>query len=161
MNCEIKNFDTNNYLLREYENTQNSLLTILGCTIEFIDNLHNWRIILIGPKNTPYADGIFILTVSFDIDYPYSKPEVRFVNKIYHLHVSPINGHISLPILSVWDQNISIVNVISNIFDSFYNQNPSFSNDSIMAKEYETDRSEFNRKAQEWTKKYASKNIRN
>ena len=161
MNCEGKDLDTNNYLLREYEKTQDSLLTALGCTIEFIDNLYHWRIILIGPKDTPYVGGIFILTAYFDIDYPYSKPEIRFVNKIYHLNISPINGHISLPILNFWNSYTPIADVISNIFDLFYNQEPNNSYDLIMAKEYETDRNEFNRKAREWTEKYASKNIRN
>ena len=51
-----------------------------------------------------------------------------------------------------------MLDIISNIFNLFYNQVPSNSFDLIRAEEYKTDINEFNRKAKEWTKKYASKN---
>ena len=52
-----------------------------------------------------------------------------------------------------------MINVISDIYALSYNQDPNNSYDLIMAKEYLTDRNEFNRKDKEWTNKYASKNI--
>ena len=158
MNLQISKLNSTDYLLKEFKNIRDNLLTALGCTIETNPSIFHWKITLIGPKDTPYADGIFILKVDFVITYPYPKPEIRFVNKIYHLNISSINGSISLPILDDWTPYTNMLDIISNIFNLFYNQVPSNSFDLIRAEEYKTDINEFNRKAKEWTKKYASKN---
>ena len=82
-------------------------------------------------------------------------PEVKFKNKIYHLNVSPSSGHICISTLNEWKPKTPMVDVISAIFALFYDQNPKSPYSGEMAREYETNRSEFNKKAQEWTKKYA------
>ena len=46
--------------------------------------------------------------------------------------------------------------VISDIFALFYIQNPKSPYNSNMANEYVNNKSEFDRKAREWTKQYAS-----
>ena len=51
-----------------------------------------------------------------------------------------------------------MVDVISAIFALFYSQNPGSPYSGEMAREYESNRREFDRKAREWTKKYASMN---
>ena len=48
-----------------------------------------------------------------------------------------------------------MVDVISSIFPLFYDQNPNSPYDSDRAQEYQENKAEFNRKAREWTKKYA------
>ena len=52
----------------------------------------------------------------------------------------------------------SFVDVISSIFALFYDQNPKSPYSGEMAREYESNRQEFDRKAKEWTKKYAPMN---
>ena len=98
------------------------------------------------------------MTADFPEKYPNVKPEVRFVNQIYHLNVSPSNHHICISILNEWVPKTPMVDVISGIFSLFYNQNPKSPYSGEMAREYETNRNEFNRKAREWTLKYASMN---
>ena len=145
------------YLKKEYDNLQNDPILSLGCTVGLANNdIFHWKITLLGPVDTPYAGGLFILTADFPDNYPNSKPEVKFVNKIYHLNVSPRNGHICISILNSYQPKTPIVDVISGIFSLFYNQNPASPYDGAMAREYETNRNEFNRKAKEWTQKYAS-----
>ena len=73
---------------------------------------------MIGPKNTPYEDGLFTILIIeiilwvnkfhafissityyfsiFPSDYPNHGPEFRFKNKIYHLRVDPKNGRICI-----------------------------------------------------------------
>ena len=59
---------------------------------------------IIGPTDTPYAGGMFFLSVEFTEDYPEERPEVKFENKIYHLNVDYKYdiGHISLNTLNSW-----------------------------------------------------------
>ena len=147
------------YLKKEYDNLQRDPILSLGCTVGLVKNdIFHWKITLIGPVDTPYAGGLFILTADFPDKYPNVKPEVRFVNQIYHLNVSPTNHHICISILNEWQPKTPMVDVIAGIFSLFYNQNPKSPYSGEMAREYETNRNEFNRKAREWTLKYASMN---
>ena len=150
---------TMKYLKNEYDKLQKDPILSLGCTVGLVNNdIFHWKITLLGPVDTPYAGGLFILTADFPEKYPNVKPEVRFVNQIYHLNVSPSNHHICISILNEWVPKTPMVDVISGIFSLFYNQNPKSPYSGEMAREYETNRTEFNRKAREWTLKYASMN---
>ena len=105
--------------------------------------------------NTLYAGGTLILIVVFPDSYPNTEPEVIFTNKIYHLNVSNSNGHICISTLNEWKPKTPMVDVISAIFALFYDQNPNSPYSGEMAREYTTNRAQFDRKAREWTKQYA------
>ena len=151
--------ETMKYIKNEFNKLQNDPILSLGCTVGLNENfkkdIFHWKITLIGPIDTPYAGGTFFLTADFPEDYPKKKPEVRFVNKIYHLNVSPSNGHICISTLNEWKPKTPMVDVISAIFALFYDQNPDSPYSGQMAREYVTNRNEFNRKAKEWTQQYA------
>ena len=147
------------YLKKEFDNLQHDPILSLGCTVGLEKNdIFHWKITLIGPVDTPYAGGLFILTADFPEKYPEQKPEVKFVNKIYHLNVSPRDGHICINILNSYKPRTPIVDIISGIFSLFYNQNPESPYDHGMADEYRNRKDEFDKKAKEWTLKYASMN---
>ena len=134
------------YLKREFDNLQNDPILSLGCTVGLVNNdIFHWKISLMGPADTPYAGGMFFLTADFQDKYPDVKPEVS-------------NGHICISTLNSWKPKTPMVDVISAIFALFYSQNPGSPYDGKMAREYESNRAEFNRKAKEWTLKYASMN---
>ncbi len=148
------------YLKHEYDALQKDPILSLGCTVglNIINgkkDIFHWKLSLLGPSDTPYAGGMFFLTVDFPDNYPVGKPEVKFTNKIYHLNVSDYDGHICISTLNQWKARTPMVDVISAIFALFYDQNPDSPYSGSMAKEYQTNRAEFDRKAREWTKKYA------
>ena len=151
--------ETMKYLKKEYDNLLKDPILSLGCTVglneKYKNDIFHWKISLIGPADTPYKGGVFILTVDFLDTYPKTKPEVRFINQIYHLNVCPKTGHICISTLNNWVQNTPMVDVISSIFALFYEQNPDSPYSGAMAKEYKSNRKEFNKKATEWTHKYA------
>lgn len=37
---------------------------------------------MIGPKDTPYADGVFLLKIYLSQDHPFEPPVVRFLTKV-------------------------------------------------------------------------------
>ena len=154
-----KKLEAMKYIKKEFNKLQNDPILSLGCTVglneKYNKDIFHWKITLIGPIDTPYAGGMFFLTADFSEDYPTKKPEVCFVNKIYHLNVSPSNGHICISTLNNWVAKTPMVDVISAIFALFYDQNPDSPYSGQMAREYVTNRNEFNRKAREWTQKYA------
>ena len=145
------------YLKAEYNKLQNDPILSLGATVGLPDpsNIFHWKISLSGPQDTPYAGGLFFLTADFPDTYPKDKPEIRFVNKIYHLNVKESNGHICISTLNQWVPNTPMVDVISAIFALFYDQNPLSPYSLSMATQYKLNRNKFNQIAAEWTKKYA------
>ena len=60
------------------------------------------------------------LTADFPDDYLTGKPDVRFINKMYHLNISPSNDHVSMPTLNNWKPNTTFSNVITSIFALHY-----------------------------------------
>ena len=148
------------YLKNEFNNLQNDPITSLGCTVGLIKNdIFHWRVSLAGPSDTPYAGGQFFLTADFPDNYPIGKPEVKFINKMYHLNVSPTNGHVWISTLNKWKPRTAFSDVLTSIFALFYNQNPGDPYDQNQAKEFRENRQEFDRKAREWTQQYASMNL--
>ena len=119
-----------------------------------------WEVTMLGPKNSIYEKGVFKLDISFPKNYPKEKPEIKLNNIIYHLQYKPKIGRIDLMVLNSWDQctPMTTVELLVSIylFFSYENQNPDYAYIEEMRKEYIENREEFNRKAREWTLKYAS-----
>ena len=149
---------TMKYVKAEFNALQTDPILSLGCTVGLPDpnNILHWKISLVGPQDTPYAGGMFFLTADFPIGYPKIKPEIRFINKIYHLNVREKDGHICISTLNQWVPETPMVDVISAIFALFYEQNPFSPYSLSMAGQYKLNRNEFDRCAREWTRKYAS-----
>ena len=132
------------------------------------NNIFKWRLNMRGPKNTPYEDGIFQLLIIFPSDYPLHGPEFKFLNKIYHLNVDKNSsenfGHISLNHINSWTVTggvkgkkfYNVKNALFDIFCLFFKQGFESAYDEKQADEYMNNRSEFDRIARIWTKKYAS-----
>lgn len=45
------------------------------------------------PKDTPFEDGTFKLTMQFTEEYPNKPPTVRFVSKMFHPNGEPFDSH--------------------------------------------------------------------
>ena len=155
--------DIRNYM--KENNIDNNLDTnkpieILGISqIEKIDDCH-WIIHMKGPKKSIYRNGYFQLTFDVPNDFPNKKPEIRFTNKIYHLQVSPSNGHVCAGFLNHWNPTTTRVECLVGIYLFLdLEQNPNYPYLGKMAREYGNNRQEFNRIAEEWVLKYVSSNV--
>jgi len=151
----------------EYISINNSPNPNIGVTVGLPneDNIFQWRITLIGPKDTSYKGGIFILYINFPDDYPYAKPEVVFRTPIYHVNVNPTKsnspgaeplGHVCISTLNWWKPEYKMLEVLTNIFGLFYMANPDSPYGLDRANELRFNRDLHEAKIQHFTKKYAN-----
>ena len=150
----------------EYLFIQNNPDPNIGVTIELPDesNIFQWRISIIGPRDTPYRYGVFILFINFPREYPNSKPEVFFRTPIYHVNVNPIKsnilgaeplGHVCISILNMWKPEYKITDVLTSIFALFYMTNPDSPYGLERADELRSNKALHEEKIKYFTKKYA------
>eukprot|EP00917_Polyrhabdina_sp_WS-2016_P004035 GHVP01009229.1.p1 GENE.GHVP01009229.1~~GHVP01009229.1.p1 ORF type:complete len:208 (+),score=33.87 GHVP01009229.1:1-624(+) len=62
------------------------------------ENMLLWEAYIMGPKDTPYAGGIFRSEIKFPYDYPLNPPTMKFTNDIYHPNIYE-NGEVCISIL--------------------------------------------------------------
>ena len=151
----------------EYNNLQRNPRFAFDINISLFneDNIFEWKISFLGPRVTPYRGGIFYLKIIFPEDYPQTKPEVIFLTPIYHLNVSyqvsswPPLGHVDLCTLKMWGPEVSIRDILVNMFSVFYKNNTDYVYDdenNTRRNEFINNRTLFEKKAKYFTKKYAS-----
>ena len=83
-----------------------------GIFIQFEEeNILNAKAIIIGPKNTPYENGVLYFTIEFPSSYPFSPPKINYISGSRHrihpnLYVGRSRdkylGKVCLSILNTW-----------------------------------------------------------
>lgn len=118
-------------------------------------NIFKWSSTLIGPKDSPYEGGVFILHINFPNNYPFKPPEVTFKTKIFHPNISS-SGSICLDILqSQWSPALTICKTLLSISSLLTDPNPDDPLDATAGNMYKTDRNAFIIKAKNMTNQYA------
>lgn len=108
-----------------------------------------------GPPDSPYAGGVFFLSIQFPTDYPFKAPKISFTTKIYHPNINS-NGNICLDILKdQWSPALTISKVLLSICSLLTDPNPDDPLVPEIANVYKTDVAKYEGTAREWTKKYA------
>ena len=77
-----------------------------------------------GPGDSPYQGGVFLLNIHFPTDYPFKPPKCTFTTRIYHPNINS-NGSICLDILKKWmDSPLTIGKVLLSISSLLTDPNP-------------------------------------
>ena len=184
----------NNYINHELENNNNEInynifndtllrlvneyklyikdedLHKIGCKFFLINNnFFEWKVSMIGPKKTPYEDGLFWLNFKFPKDYPKRGPSINFTNKVYRLDViEKENNHICIPRLNEWRttgkvkgfSTYTVKNALFDIFCTFIDHNECCEghDNPERYKLYHNDREKFDEEARKYTRLYARNN---
>lgn len=120
------------------------------------EDLFQWEGIVFGPDDSPYAGGVFKLSIQFPADYPFRCPHIKFKTPIYHPNINSA-GMICLDILkTAWSPALTIGKVLLSIESLLTDANP---NDPLVpeiAHLYKTNRAAYDLEARRWTLRYAT-----
>jgi len=89
------------------------------------ENIMQWKGILEGPPDTPFANGKFKIQFTFDDDYPLSPPSVKFLDSIFHPNIYR-DGKICVDILQKdeWTPVQTVRTIILSLRSLFMDPNP-------------------------------------
>ncbi|PVU99465.1 hypothetical protein BB559_000697 [Furculomyces boomerangus] len=123
------------------------------------DNLQEFFVRFNGPKDTPFAGGIWKVRVELPDQYPYKSPSIGFCNRIYHPNIDETSGSICLDVINqTWSPMFDMI----NIFETFIPQllrypNPADPLNGEAASLLIRNSSAYEAKVREHVKKYATK----
>ncbi|CAM8993412.1 unnamed protein product [Rhodiola kirilowii] len=119
------------------------------------EDMFHWQATIMGPADSPYSGGVFLVTIHFPPDYPFKPPKVAFRTKVFHPNINS-NGSICLDILKEqWSPALTISKVLLSICSLLTDPNPDDPLVPEIAHMYKTDRSKYETTARSWTQKYA------
>ncbi|CAJ1346405.1 unnamed protein product, partial [Effrenium voratum] len=137
------------------------------CDVELVDSdLFQWEVSLAGPEGTPYKGGKFRFLLWFPLDFPHRTPRIKCLTPMYHCNIDQ-NGSVCLDLehellrLKLGDTEgpsstrSSAYCIVQALLSLLAAPVPE---DGLV---YEASRlllcdpQEYNRKAQEWTLRYA------
>ncbi|KAG4969529.1 hypothetical protein JHK82_035227 [Glycine max] len=158
-------------ILKELKDLQKDPPTSCSAGPVVAEDMFHWQATIMGPPDSPYAGGVFLVTIHFPPDYPFKPPKVAFRTKVFHPNINS-NGSICLDILKeqwspaltiskvTWcmDKLVQFVNpvqVLLSICSLLTDPNPDDPLVPEIAHMYKTDRNKYESNARSWTQKYA------
>ena len=146
---------TEKLLKKEFQIVNDEPFPSLGISVGLKQNNYfKWEITIFGPDDTDYAEGIFKLGIEFKEEHPYLSPTIKFETKIYHCNVSE-EGDINIPCINYWNENISMSQVLSDIFSLFYIQTADLKFNKEKSEEYKKNKNTFKENVKKYVNKYA------
>ena len=163
----MKNEKVLENLKKEFSEIQRNPNASIGFTVGLFNNndLYNWKLTFLGPKDSCYAGGVFFLKLSFPSDYPDNPPQINFLTPIYHLNICPIKSSNSMETLGyvheifikfIKGEQTRVKELLTKLYAIFYNVDSNYAYGIERKKEFVDNKHLYESKAKYFTNLYAS-----
>jgi ubiquitin-conjugating enzyme (huntingtin interacting protein 2) len=116
---------------------------------------------IIGPPETPFDGGTYLLDIVIPETYPFNPPKVKFLTRIWHPNISSVTGAICLDILKdQWAAAMTLRTVLLSIQALLSAAEPDDPQDAVVAKQYKENNHMYRRTARHWAQVYAGATIK-
>mmetsp|Transcript_22876 Transcript_22876/g.91554 ORF Transcript_22876/g.91554 Transcript_22876/m.91554 type:complete len:674 (+) Transcript_22876:266-2287(+) len=116
--------------------------------------LLQWVLLIEGPEDSPYREGLFLVDVTFPVDYPFAAPSIRFRTRIYHCNVA-LEGNLNMEVLRSWSPTTEMSEVLRSLRRRFLEPDLRNAQMRSLAFDFVYNHEAYLRKAAEWTRRYA------
>lgn len=143
-----------NRLKRELERLAQNPTEGISCYPKS-DNFDNLVATIVGPRGSPYNDGIFQLEINIPAEYPFEPPRITFQTPVYHPNIDN-KGRICMDLLNMppkgnWNPSIGLKNLLDAVQCLLGNPNPDDPLMADIAEEYKFNRQKFESNARKFT----------
>ena len=124
-------------------------------TVSYVNNdAKHWRVLVEGPPNTPYEEGLFTLDIQLN-QYPYKCPKICLVTKIFHMNITS-KGTICLATTAEWNISSNIVDILNEFYELLMCPAPEDGIRDDAKQLFLSNQDLYNKTAREWTKRFAT-----
>lgn len=85
------------FIMNEYKKIQEKVNEHFSVGL-IDDNIYTWEVLIFGPRDTPYENGIFRAKMIFPVNYPEAPPSFRFISDMWHPNIDG-EGNVCISIL--------------------------------------------------------------
>eukprot|EP00658_Telonema_sp_P-2_P026513 TRINITY_DN20713_c0_g1_i1.p1 TRINITY_DN20713_c0_g1~~TRINITY_DN20713_c0_g1_i1.p1 ORF type:complete len:272 (+),score=61.68 TRINITY_DN20713_c0_g1_i1:173-988(+) len=119
------------------------------------DDLRLWDAVVAGPVDTAYEGGEFHVVLPLPVEYPFKPPKPQFRTKVYHPNIKSDGTMCAAWLETNWRPNMFLREVLEYIYGILAAPDPDDAIEPEVANVFTSDRELFEKKAREWTVKYA------
>mmetsp|Transcript_126514 Transcript_126514/g.178567 ORF Transcript_126514/g.178567 Transcript_126514/m.178567 type:complete len:144 (-) Transcript_126514:12-443(-) len=94
-------------LLKERKMLEKDPLEYVPSIVMVNDDVFNWNCHIVGPADSPYQGGIFVLHLEFPATYPFKAPKLKFLTKVYHPSVQLETGEVCADVVGNWGPTLN------------------------------------------------------
>jgi ubiquitin-conjugating enzyme E2 D/E len=119
------------------------------------DDIFSWECEIIGPEDSPYAGGIFLLKLEFPAQYPFKAPKLKFLTKVYHPSVQLETGDICVDVVGSWGPTLNAKHCLQVVYSMLQSPEADHPLEESVAQQLREKPKEFEKTAKKYTKEYA------
>ncbi|KAL3936381.1 MAG: hypothetical protein SGBAC_008290 [Bacillariaceae sp.] len=119
------------------------------------EDIFNWECTLVGPEDSPYQGGLFVLSLAFPAQYPFKAPQLRFKTKVYHPSVSRETGEICADVIGNWGPTLNAKHCLEVVYSLLQSPEADHPVEDEIAQQLREKPKEFEKTARKYTKDFA------